>query len=567
MAHEVYHKERHERNKIEQDQYTSSRIIIGIWLLVTTVLISAYRGVLFFYNTYPAYEKVPRTIEELSNAVKNHEYSCGTLSHSAFEKMMLDTPKEMASILGDYIRNNQDKTFPTVNEGIEYTLQHKHAYITSIGIVNSLPIEQKKLLVISEESFSTYSLVYPMKKQFKFEKQFNKIITRLVDNGIYKKLERNDLPTDESSNKETYHSLSMEDICSALILLHEYVMKVDEKQKQVIWSPSLKTFKYIQEILKFQYELVKPIPKQFDKKLKNGTITGTMGQLLDNKADMIFFPIFITEERYRQLYFSSPVDFCSIKFMVKKSIPTKNWSSVIEPFSFEIWVFIVISIIISTCVFNEVEKKASLFNEITERWKITKIYWYFFGIHCNQGGDLKNVKTFSTRIFIGTCLVSSTVLIFCYSSMVISSLTSPHYDPVPDTISELASAISKGKYSCGTLTGSFLSTFVLNSEAGAAKVIADHIKKNGNIYHGDVGMKRVIKGYSSFISTEENLVSISRLSQAGLINPDAPDLKNIDNIPNIQPLTMDDLFSLFLLLLSGYVFATFCTFLCIFELG
>ncbi|XP_023237808.1 glutamate receptor ionotropic, delta-1-like [Centruroides sculpturatus] len=207
------------RSEINQDKCTSSRIVIGIWLLMTTVLISAYSGVLFSYMTYPAYEKVPTTIEELSNAVKNHEYSCGTLSISAIKSMMMNAPKGMVSILGDYIRKNPDKSFPTINEGIEYTLQYKHAHILPEGIINFLPIGQKGVLVISEDSFLTYTTVFPMKKQFQFEKTFNKRISRLRDNGIYQKLKQNDMPAEGSSNKETYYSLSIEDISSALILL------------------------------------------------------------------------------------------------------------------------------------------------------------------------------------------------------------------------------------------------------------------------------------------------------------------------------------------------------------
>ncbi|XP_023244365.1 uncharacterized protein LOC111642270 [Centruroides sculpturatus] len=169
--------------------------------------------------TYPAYDKVPTTIEELSNAVKNNEYSCGTIPSSAYEKMMVNAPKGMVSILGDYIRNNPDKSFYSINEGIEYTIQHKHAHIISDAYVNTLTIGQKGALVISEESFSTYTIVYPMKKQFKFEKKFNKRIRRLVDAGVYEKLRQQEFPAKISNNKETYHPLIIEDIISPLILL------------------------------------------------------------------------------------------------------------------------------------------------------------------------------------------------------------------------------------------------------------------------------------------------------------------------------------------------------------
>ncbi|XP_023243662.1 glutamate receptor ionotropic, delta-1-like [Centruroides sculpturatus] len=207
------------RNEINQDRSSSLRIFIGIWLLVTTVLISAYSGVLFSYITYPAYAKVPKTIEELSNAVRNREYSCGTLSHSAFEKMMMDATKGMVSILGDYIRNNPDKSFSTVNEGIQYALQHKHAYIISDSIINTLTVKPEEQLIISEDSFLTYSLVYPININFKFEKKFNTIIRRLVDGGVYEKLKQSDLPQKRSSNREIYLPLCIDDICSALILL------------------------------------------------------------------------------------------------------------------------------------------------------------------------------------------------------------------------------------------------------------------------------------------------------------------------------------------------------------
>ncbi|XP_023237807.1 glutamate receptor ionotropic, delta-2-like [Centruroides sculpturatus] len=204
--------------KIDYDKSTSSRLIIGIWLLAITVLISAYGGILFSYMTCPIYEEVPKNIEQLAIAVKNGEYSCGTLSNSALSELMLRKSEGMVTILSEYISSHPEKSFSTFQEGVQHMLHHKYAYITSAYFFATLKMRANSF-VIFEDLFMSYSIAFPMKKKFKFKKKFNKMLQRLVDAGIYEKLLKEAKQTPGVNYAGLHHPLSIDDSMSAFILL------------------------------------------------------------------------------------------------------------------------------------------------------------------------------------------------------------------------------------------------------------------------------------------------------------------------------------------------------------
>ncbi|XP_067131590.1 uncharacterized protein [Centruroides vittatus] len=204
--------------EIDYDKSTSSRVIIGVWLLATTVLISAYGGILFSYMTRPVYEEVPKNIEQLAIAVKNKEYSCGTLSNSALSELMLGKSEGTVKILSEYISSHPEESFSTFQQGIQHMLHHKYAYITSAYFFATLNMRENSF-VISEDLFMSYSIAFPTKKKFKFKNKFNKMLRRLVDAGIYEKLLREAKQAPGVGYTDIHHPLSIDDGMSAFILL------------------------------------------------------------------------------------------------------------------------------------------------------------------------------------------------------------------------------------------------------------------------------------------------------------------------------------------------------------
>ncbi|XP_067122543.1 uncharacterized protein [Centruroides vittatus] len=85
----------------------SSRLSIGLCLLLISVLGFGYSGTLISFLTTPSYEPAPRTINELATAVKNGEYSCGTIRN----RIAFNLPGNKSTdieILRNYMEKNPD---------------------------------------------------------------------------------------------------------------------------------------------------------------------------------------------------------------------------------------------------------------------------------------------------------------------------------------------------------------------------------------------------------------------------------------------------------------------------
>lgn len=94
-------------------------------------------------------------------------------------------------------------------------------------------------------------------------------------------------------------------------------------------------------------------------------------------------------------------------------------------------------------------------------------------------------------------------------------MTSPVLEYVPTTFEELASSIGNGKFSCGTIKGSSIVTFLMNSKTENAKILADHITSNKDIDNAEESIARVLKGKFAFIDGSISLEKIRKSNGFG----------------------------------------------------
>ncbi|XP_023244366.1 uncharacterized protein LOC111642271 [Centruroides sculpturatus] len=200
--------------KINHVRSSTTRIIIGTWLLITVVLISGYCGVLFSYMTHTVYETVPTTIQELATSVRKGEYSCGIMADTTVDKYLLDTKEESVKTIADYIRKNPDKCYSDIDSAMQHVLDTKYAYFAPKSILESLArIRGEDRFAFSKDSLVNFMVAYPMKKRFELRNELNKIIGWIRDTGIYKKLEKDVMPqSTKQISKDTFHPFSIEDI-------------------------------------------------------------------------------------------------------------------------------------------------------------------------------------------------------------------------------------------------------------------------------------------------------------------------------------------------------------------
>ncbi|XP_067131591.1 glutamate receptor ionotropic, delta-1-like [Centruroides vittatus] len=200
---------------------STTRITIGAWLLITVVLISGYCGVLFSHMTYPLYESIPTTIEELADSVMKGEYSCGAPGDSSLETYILETNERSVKIFGDHLRKHPENLFTDLDAGIQHVLDTKYAFFCSKSVVESMVrIRGEEQFAYSKDFLFNYMVSYPRKKTFEFKYEVDEIIGWIRDTGIYKKMVRDIMPpSTKEIAKDTYNPLSIDDVLSCFILL------------------------------------------------------------------------------------------------------------------------------------------------------------------------------------------------------------------------------------------------------------------------------------------------------------------------------------------------------------
>ncbi|XP_067133145.1 ionotropic receptor 93a-like [Centruroides vittatus] len=193
-----------------------SRFLIGIWWFSILVLVSSYSGNLMSFMTYPLTNRIPKTIDELSNSVVTGEYSCGIPSKSTIWTTMLNSKLTSIKIIREHIIQNNN--FIELSEAMEKVQKERFAVIYSDYVMKKL-IRKEDLnkFVFSEDKFSTFMITYGMRKGFPFSHEINKIIRRIFESGI---IEKTDYAEDAGMIRTSeFRELSIDDVISPILLL------------------------------------------------------------------------------------------------------------------------------------------------------------------------------------------------------------------------------------------------------------------------------------------------------------------------------------------------------------
>ncbi|XP_023238658.1 uncharacterized protein LOC111637409 [Centruroides sculpturatus] len=73
---------------------------------------------------------------------------------------------------------------------------------------------------------------------------------------------------------------------------------------------------------------------------------------------------------------------------------------------------------------------------------------------------------------------------------------------VPTTFDELARDVKSGEFSCGAPNGEAITSFILESTFGNAKIFKEHIISTNNIFYIEEIYEKVMKGRFAFIQTD-----------------------------------------------------------------
>ncbi|XP_023223666.1 probable glutamate receptor [Centruroides sculpturatus] len=299
-------------------------------------------------------------------------------------------------------------------------------------------------------------------------------------------------------------------------------MRLDETETRIIGGHCFHVFESVQQKLQFNYSIVKPIPEKFGLRSENGSWTGLQAKIVNKEADMAFVALFLDADRFAAMEFTSPLMFHPVVFVIKGAERIPNWISIIKPFGLEMWIAIVLTVFIFGLVLHKVVESDFMTDEVEIFWPRSRVFWNLFGAFVYQGTNLNNVKRFRSRLLLSIWLLSVVVSMGSYSGTLMSFMSYPVTETVPESFHELAIAVKNGEYTCGIAEKSAIWSFINNSKSAVEGVFKDHITRNNNFFTLKTGMEKVKKERFALIYGEYGIREmIKNDKEAYVVSADA----------------------------------------------
>ncbi|XP_067127533.1 glutamate receptor ionotropic, delta-1-like [Centruroides vittatus] len=277
-------------------------------------------------------------------------------------------------------------------------------------------------------------------------------------------------------------------------------INVNQSNNQIIRALRFYVFKMLQEKLKFRYEVIQPMPKTVLQRHSNGSYYGMIAQIINKEADMSAVPLYMDKDVFDLAAYSAITHMTPINFIIKEQKLKPNWKTIFRPFTFEVWLTILISIILTGTILSHIMKRANYLHGSMKYWSVKKSIWFLFSNITLQGINLDRIVQVSTRIIIGVWLITVVVVGYGYSGILISFLTAPNYEWTPRNYHELASAVESGDFSCGINIHAKNLHFKEN-EAGIWKTLRDHINRKDNYLTVANSIEKINKGRFALIES------------------------------------------------------------------
>ncbi|XP_023244257.1 glutamate receptor ionotropic, delta-1-like [Centruroides sculpturatus] len=144
----------------------------------------------------------------------------------------------------------------------------------------------------------------------------------------------------------------------------------------------------IQNLKNVQYEIIEPVEKVFGIKLDNGTWNGVIGRIQREEADICAKLVYATYDRLEALKFTTPVAISKVLFIVSGPEQLSKITTIIRPFSFQVWICVFASSFVTAIAFYCIVKGNVYFLHKTTWWTIKKICWFLICSLTRQGKQI-----------------------------------------------------------------------------------------------------------------------------------------------------------------------------------
>ena len=243
---------------------------------------------------------------------------------------------------------------------------------------------------------------------------------------------------------------------------------------RILYRRDIELSKILAQTFGGTYEILSNNDHELGRSLGNGSWTGTIGMVLRSEVDLVVSLVGLTLQTSQILNFSFPFHRSLVTFATRKPENEPDPIVLLRPFSFEVWIFTILSIFFIMMAFYK------MFRQKTHKMILVP-YQILFG----QDAQTSFRKTSHSILFI-TWAIGAMFLGYSYSAVLLSFLTFPTLRGVR-TISELAAAVEDGKYECTTYEGTFLSYVFIKANDRDTRIIGYNMaKKKGTFFPEEV---------------------------------------------------------------------------------
>lgn len=225
----------------------------------------------------------------------------------------------------------------------------------------------------------------------------------------------------------------------------------------------------LSQFLNFTFTYVSAKDGKIGQPQDDGNWNGVFGLVQRGECDLTVVPILISEERAKAVNFSYPYLFTRITFMTQKPQPLPKNLAVFYPFSFSLWITLIIfifsfSLLFSIMYFGGNKKVRTLLSVL--------------GSTVGQPLTIKLASGRHKIAFLGWTIGIS-FLLYSYKAVLLSFLFRSPLKGIT-TIAELSSAVNSGFIKCMTFKGSFVINALLTSSDESIRIIGQSLKDNSN---------------------------------------------------------------------------------------
>ncbi|KAL0125171.1 hypothetical protein PUN28_004363 [Cardiocondyla obscurior] len=187
----------------------------------------------------------------------------------------------------------------------------------------------------------------------------------------------------------------------------------DDKQIFCCKGYCVDLLKELAKMINFTYSLALSPDGQFGSYvIKNTSIggkkewTGLIGEIVNERADMIVAPLTINPERAEFIEFSKPFKYQGITILEKKPSRSSTLVSFLQPFSNTLWILVMVSVHVVALVLYLLDrfspfgrfKLANTDGTEEDALNLSSAIWFAWGVLLNSGIGEGTPRSFSARV-------------------------------------------------------------------------------------------------------------------------------------------------------------------------